>query len=179
MPHSRGPTTWNPLRFRGLFTRFFLVYFDHFVNQLFKACCGRPAEFLVGVAGISEQGFHFSWSEISGVECELQRHRCRCGVRFPEGTSFPANPPPMKCAGGEFNEVAYRFLAPCGDHKSLREFPAAASAIASPRNRGHGPNLAGHRDCPCKDIRRVPASIRARPRVILRVTKVSPRRGDS
>ena len=112
----------------------------------------------------------------AGARSPLDRRR-RCAISSTPSPSKRSVDAQLRRRPGD--ELAHRVLLAGGDHEILGRRPAAASSTASARSPWRGPSRAARRCCPCRGSPPAPCAMLARPRVILRVTKVSPRRGLS
>ena len=140
--------------------------------------CVQPS-FLRALRRIAEQQVDLGRPEIARVDLDQhpRRSRRRC----------PSRSTPLPCQSivharlgeGPLDELAHRCASRRSPARSRPARPAAASATCRRHSRGHGPSRAWRRDCRDRARSCRPSSIAATARVILRVTKVSPRIGLS
>jgi hypothetical protein len=148
---------------------------NHFFAHLLGGNLWYPSEFLFGFAGIAEQGLDFGGAEVARVNVN---HGFFIPIgHFVDALTFPA----QRHAQGfccPVNELAHAVLQTGGDNKVIRLFLLQHHPLHAHIVFGVAPVAKG------VDITHVQAVFQALADVgqaagILRVTKVSPRRGLS
>ncbi len=137
-----------------------------------------PAELGLRLAGIAEQRFDLGGTEIARIDADDDPAALAVDSPFLDALALPLEPHAQR-QRGLLGELAHRVLLAGGNHEILRPAPAAASATVPARSRARAPSRACESRLPRYTHSSSPARTRASPRVILRVTKVSPRIGDS
>ena len=159
----------------GLLVRFLSIVLNHLFHHLFQACTRRPAQFSPGQGGITEQSFYLRRTEIARVDTHYYGTCVTSSTYFIKTLAIPNQRSPAQSAGRKFDKAAHRFgvlllleifwLVCC----SMRHCISIIASMSQSLRASRLP-INKHSSSP---------SMRARPRVILRVTKVSPLRSDS
>ena len=127
-----------------------------------EAHLGLPAELLTGLGDVALQGVDLGRPVVAGIDLDVLLEVAEAGM---------------------LERRRQRTRARCASRRSRsRSRPARrrpSSAASRGRSRGRTPSRGGRRGCRGRACPGGPRLIRATARVIFRVTKVSPRRGDS
>ena len=146
-------------------------------TRVAEICFRRPSQFLARFGSISQQSRNLCRTKIARINRNddialVVKRRLIYSSPLPVEDEYRETLPRAKqnrehCIARQLRSHSHALLF------------AAASSIASQRSRGRVPNPATNQDFQDRAAVASPTLIRARARVILRVTNVSPRSGDS
>jgi hypothetical protein len=95
---------------------------DHFLDNLLQTDTRHPAEFLRCLAGVSDQGRNFRWTEVGFIDGHEGFSRLAAERSLFLPRTFPLKLDALCCCVGNIYERPYGFRPTCGQNKRIRRW---------------------------------------------------------